>query len=154
MKVKLLVKLGELILGTGFSDDEPRADMYLPVWLLAFAMLLLFGGVGIGICAIISLSGLAGVGAIACEGLGFLALLCWKNQAIRMLSDESFEYSTFLGNKTIYQFSDIKGLRENQDSMTLFVADGKVHIESCAIVTERLTKRINEQLEKIDGNEQ
>jgi len=38
--------------------------------------------------------------------------------------------------------------------MTLFVADGKVHIESCAIVTERLTKRINEQLEKIDGNEQ
>lgn len=31
MKLKLIVKLGELILGKAYSEDEPRADMYLPI---------------------------------------------------------------------------------------------------------------------------
>ena len=36
--------------------------------------------------------------------------------------------------------------------MTLFVAEGKVHIESIAIVTDRLSDRINKQLEALNGN--
>ena len=30
--------------------------------------------------------------------------------------------------------------------MTLFVADGKVHIESVAVITDRLAKRVNQEL--------
>lgn len=154
MKIKLLVMLGEWILGEAFPDDEPRADMYMPIWLLAFAMVLLVGGVFVGIFAIISLSLGAGIATIVASGLGITALLCWKNQTIRMLSEDTFEYSTFLGNKTVYRFSDIKGIKENNDSITLFVANGKVHMESSAIVTERLAERINRQLEMIYGSEQ
>ena len=37
MKFRLAVKLMELILGTAVSDDEPRADMFLPVKVLSLA---------------------------------------------------------------------------------------------------------------------
>ena len=156
MKIKILVKLGEMILGKGedLSDDNPRADMYLPVWLLAFAMLLMMGGAIMCIFAIIRFSVVVIVASVAAVILSILALLCWKNQSVTMLSNDTFEYSTFLGNKRVYSFSDIKGLRRNNDSMTLYVADGRVHIEACAIITDRLADRINEQLKTIYGDEQ
>ena len=88
MKLKLLVKIGELILGQSYSDEEPRADMYLPIWLLAFALALLVGGVAIAVCAIVFLSVVAAIVALVCLILGISALLCWKNQTIRMLSDD------------------------------------------------------------------
>lgn len=153
MKLKILVKLGELILGEAYSEDEPRADMFLPLWLLAFAIIMLVAGVAVGIYAAVELSVGAVVGAVVCLGLGIMALLCWKNQNIVVLSDESFEYSTFLGNKKEYRFQDITGLKQNNDSMTLFVGDEKVHIESCALLTDRLIELINAQLEKLQGEE-
>ena len=153
MKLKILVKLGELILGEAYSEDEPRADMFLPLWLLAFAIIMLVAGVAVGIYAAVELSVGAVVGSVVCLGLGIMALLCWKNQSIVVLSDESFEYSTFLGNKKEYRFQDITGLKQNNDSMTLFVGDEKVHIESCALLTDRLIELINAQLEKLQGKE-
>lgn len=153
MKLKILVKLGELILGEAYSEDEPRADMFLPLWLLAFAIIMLVAGVAVGIYAAVELSVGAVVGAVVCLGLGIMALLCWKNQNIVVLSDESFEYSTFLGNKKEYRFQDITGLKQNNDSMTLFVGNEKVHIESCALLTDRLIELINAQLEKLQGKE-
>lgn len=153
MKLKILVKLGELILGEAYSEDEPRADMFLPLWLLAFAIIMLVAGVAVGIYAAVELSVGAVVGAVVCLGLGIMALLCWKNQSIVVLSDESFEYSTFLGNKKEYRFQDITDLKQNNDSMTLFVGNEKVHIESCALLTDRLIELINAQLEKLQGEQ-
>ena len=155
MKIKLLVWLGEKILGKAFSDEEPRADMYLPIWLLAFSMLLMVGGAVAGVYALIwmlppteetLIIAAVAVGAIL---LGVLALLCWKNQTITMLPNDAFEYSTFLGNKKVYHFDQIKGLRKNNDSMTLFLDGGKVHLESTAIISDRLVERITRQLEVI-----
>lgn len=154
MKIKLLVKLGELILGKSMSDDEPRADMFLPLWLLAFSMLLLAGGIALGIYAIVKFSVGIVVACGFCLALGALAYLCWKNQTIVMFENDTFEYTTFLGNKKVYSFNEINGIRYNNDSMTLFIGDGKVHIESTAIITERLAERVNKQLENIYGNEQ
>ena len=79
MKLKILVKLGELILGEAYSEDEPRADMFLPLWLLAFAIIMLVAGVAVGIYAAVELSVGAVVGAVVCLGLGIMALLCWKS---------------------------------------------------------------------------
>ncbi len=154
MKVKLLVWLGQLILGKAFSDDEPRADMYMPVWLLAFSLLLLVAGVALSIYAIVSLFFGVVLAAVFCLLFGAAAFLCWKNQTIRMLSDDVFVYTTFLGNEKTYRFSQIKGLKRNNDSMTLFVGDGKVHIESSACITSRLAARINRQLEELYNNGQ
>ena len=130
------------------NEDNPRADMYLPFWLLVFGILLII----IGIVSIANLfihfiqldtitSSVVGIGTII---FGLLAILCWKNQSIRIISDKKFEYTTFLGNKKIYRFYDIKGIKKNTDSITLYVANDKVHIESCAILSARLVEKINE----------
>lgn len=149
MKFKLLVKLVEKLLGMSSNSDEPRADMYLPDFLLAFAIVLLAGGTACVLFAIFSFALWAVVGAVLGLGLGIVALLCWKNQTIRMISGTHFEYTTFLGNTYTFAFSEIKSLRKNQDSLTLFVADKKVHIESMAIISERLAAAINKELQKL-----
>lgn len=154
MKFRLLVKLGELILGKAFGDQEHRADMYLPVKVLALGLVLLVGAVILGVVAVVLQSLPAAAGAVIALPLGLFALLCWKNQTIQMLPNDAFEYTTLFGNKKMYRFSDVKALRRNSDSMTLFVGEGRVHIESCAILSDRLVDRINKQLESIYKVEQ
>lgn len=70
------------------------------------------------------------------------------------MSDEEFEYSTFWGTKTVYRFSDIKLVNMNNGSMTVFVRNGKVYIESMAILSERLVACINRQLENPYGKKE
>ena len=155
MKLKPFVHIrpGKISFGTTLVDDKPRADMFLPAWLFVMGLLLSMFGAIVGIVfAVLQISTLMIALAAVMVLLGVAAILCWKNQTIRMLPNDTFEYSTFLGNKIIYRFSDIKGLKKNTDSMTLFVAEGKVHIESIAILTDRLSDRINKQLEELDGN--
>lgn len=144
MVLKLLVKLSSLILGRAYSDDEPRADLYLPVWVLAFCVVLAALGIAAAIYSIAARSVLAGVAAILCLGLGAAALLCWRNQTIRMLPDDSFEYTTFLGNKKVYRFCEITQARANRDSTTLIARGERIHIEASAIMSQRLADRLNE----------
>ena len=54
MKLKLLVKIIELILGEAYRSDVPRADMYLPERLLAMALIFLAGGTA---CAAVAAAG-------------------------------------------------------------------------------------------------
>jgi len=96
MKFKLIVKLIEKILGMREHGDEPRADLYLPDFLLAFGIVLVLFAVGLAVAGLIMLNiWLFVVGAVALV-LGASAVLCWRNQTIRVLSDEQFEYTTFL----------------------------------------------------------
>ncbi len=146
MKLKIIVKIVENLLGMPKNSEGPRADMYLPDRLLAIAIVFLAGGTACTLFAIFKFA----IWAVACAifGLvfGFFALLCWKNQTIHVISEDRFTYTTMFGNTHTYSFSDIQGLRKNQDSMTLFVAGHKVHIESMAILSERLIKLINKAL--------
>ena len=150
MKLKFLVKIIEKLLGMANSGDEPRADMFMPERLLAMAIVFLVGGIGCAVFAVITLEIVAAVFAVIGLVLGVFALLCWRNQSIHIISDEQFTYTTMFGNTYTYSFSDIQGLRQNQDSMTLFVADKKVHIESMAVLSDRLVERINESLERLN----
>ena len=68
-----------------------------------------------------------------------------------MISDEQFTYTTMFGNTYTYRFADIQGLRKNKDSMTVFVAGKKVHMESMAIFSDRLVDLINRELKRIHG---
>lgn len=133
--------------GMTLVDEEPRADMFLPAWLFGMSLLLLaFGGILMAVFIATQPSVFLFIAAAALLLLGVAAMMCWKNQTIRMLDDDRFEYSTFLGKKIIYRYSDIKELKKNTDSMTLLVADGTVHIESVAVITDRLAKRVNQEL--------
>lgn len=148
MKLKILVKIVEKILGISTTGDAPRADMFLPDKLLAMALVFLAGGSACALFAVFSFATWAIVCAVLGIVLGIFALLCWKNQTIHVISDEQFTYTTMFGNTRTYSFSDIQGLQRNSDSLTLLVANDKVHIESMAILSERLVERINKALEQ------
>ena len=155
MRFKFWVRLVESLLHMEHSDDKPRADMFLPDFLLAFGLVLIIGGAAAVAVAVIKsllavtvtkgllIVAMVGVAAIA---LGIAAVLCWKNQTIRILSETTFAYTTFLGNTYEYRFSDITDLRANSDSLTLFVGKRKIHMESMAIVSDRLVEKINTAL--------
>ena len=126
----------------------PRADMFLPDFLKYFGFAL--DAVAGAILVVVFISQIWGliIGVILYGGLGIAAWLCWKNQTIRIIDDDTFEYTTFLGKTTIYHFSDIKDLRTNQDSLTLILTNGKVHIESMVCISETLLDKINSALSK------
>lgn len=148
MKLKILVKLIEKLFGVTMDDSTPRADMYLPPRLLAMSLVFLAIGMACVVFIVTQFTIWWVVGAVCCIVLGVFALLCWKNQSIRIISDEQFTYTIMFGNTYTYNFSDIQGLRQNQDSMTLLVANKQVHIESMAILSDALVARINEALQK------
>ncbi len=76
MKFRLLVKLGELILRQGLLEDRPRADMYLPLWLPAFGIALITGGVFLGVLTVFRYT-LVGLALCICFiPLGIAAILC------------------------------------------------------------------------------
>ncbi len=147
MILKIIVAIMTKLLGMSSNgDDEPRADMFLPDWLLAFGVVLTGVGIGTAIAFVFFVKTPFLFIAGLCIPSGIGAILCWKNQTIRIIDEYTFEYTTFLGNKKTYAFSDIETLRKNQDSLTLFVKNEKVHIESCAIISDRLADKINEAL--------
>lgn len=146
MKLKILIKIIEKFFGM-VPDNQSRADMYLPDRLLSMSLVFLAGGIVCAIIAIFKFAVWAIVFAVLGVVLGIFAFLCWKNQSIRIISDEQFTYTTMFGNVHTYSFSDIEGLRRNKDSMTLFVAGEKVHIESMALISDRLAELIDKALE-------
>ena len=148
MKLKLLLKLVEKVLGMTDTGDAPRADMYLPERLLGSALIFLAGGTACAVFAVLTHELWTILCAVLGISLGSVSLLCRKNQSIHIISDDQVTYTTMFGNTRTYAFSDIQALRKNQDSMTLFVAGEKVHIESMAVLSERLIDHINRELAK------
>ena len=148
--MRLLSELiAEKLMDVFYSDDGKRqADMYLPKGLFYVACFLLLGGLGFVVASFFVRSIWMILAAALVLTLGIAAGLCWKNQTIRMLNDEVFEYTTWLGNTSEYRFKDITGLRRNSDSVTLFVGEKKVHIEAMAITSDRLNNRVEKEMQK------
>ena len=124
----------------------PRADMFLPDFLKYFGFFLDAAAVAFLAVMFIKQFWVLIIGAVLCGGLGIAAWLCWKNQTIKIIGEDQFEYTTFLGKTTVYRFSDIKELRANQDSFTLILTNGKVHIESMVSMSETLYNKIIEAI--------
>ncbi len=128
------------------KDSSLRADMFLPVWVFGLGIFLFVAALAFVVGAFIVHEFLLLIGTLICALLGAAAVMCWKNQTINIIDDNTFEYTTFLGNKKTYYFSQVKDIRQNSDSLTLFVGSDKVHIESCAILSDPLVNKINEGL--------
>ncbi len=123
-----------------------KKDLYLPVWICALGIVFILGGLVFLYSSLKKLYLL--IGAVLCLGLGIAAILCWKNQWIEVIDDHSFVYSTMFGKQTKYHTSQIVELKQNPDSMTLVLDNGKVHIESCAIMSERLIEMITKRIDQ------
>ena len=121
--------------------------MFLPAWLNGFGIFLDIVAVALLVAMFVTQIWALAIGFVIAGLLGVAATLCWKNQTIRIIDEETFEYSTFLGKKIQYKFSDIKELRVNPDSMTLFVGNGKVHIEAMVVISQELMDKIDSALE-------
>ena len=119
-------------------------DVYLPGWVLGLGIFLLLAAVGcIVLGFLVSLYAL--IGTVICLGLGIAAVLCWKNQWIQVVNDREFLYSTMFGRQSRHSFSEIRDLKLNTDSMSLILEDQKVHVEACAVVSDRFGEIINKQ---------
>ena len=148
MKMKLLLKAIEKLLGAAGSGEENPADMYLPERLLAMAIVFAIMAVGAAVVGVMQ-SGLVWfAGAAALAVMSVAACLCWRNQKIFMLSEDTFTYTTMFGRTTEYRFEDIVSLRRNKDSFTIVLTTGKVHIESMALVSERFAQRVSAEFKK------
>lgn len=142
MKLELLVHALAQLLSAVRGEEEHPSDMYLPEKLLSISLVF---------CAASAIAFVIGLtkgsswylGAAAALALGVSAFLCWRNQKIDILNDEEFSYTTMFGKRILYRFDDIVALRKNKDSYTLVLKTGKVHIESMAVLSERLIKKIN-----------
>ena len=118
-----------------------KRDLYLPFWICVLGIVLILGAL-VFLCFSAKNPPLL-VGTVLCLGLGIAAILCWKNQWIEVINEQTFVYSTMFGKQTKYHTSQIVELKQNADSMTLVLDSGKVHIESCAIVSDRLVEMIS-----------
>lgn len=147
MKLKILTRIVELLLNKTDSNDEPRADMYLPNKLLAFGIILCAIGTSIIIVFSLMFNIKWLIAGICMFLLGIAAIMCWKNQTIHILSEDTFKYTTFLGNSYIYAFSDITAVRRNKDSLTVFLGNKKAHIEFMAVLSDSLVEKINNSLQ-------
>lgn len=76
MKIKILTFIANFILGKVIKDDEPRADMFLPMWLLAFSLVLSIIGCTLVIVSIFIFSLWAVIGAALAIVLGIAAESC------------------------------------------------------------------------------
>lgn len=152
MKLKLLVAAIEKLFGLE-NDEGRKADMYLPNRLFAMGLAMIFFAVIMCGVYLFNKEIIMLIFAVFLVPLGIAAIICWNNQSITITSEDTFEYKTFLGNIHEYRFSDITGLRANNDSYTLFIGKNKVHIESMAILSDRLSEKIDDALDKLYGEE-
>ena len=138
----------------GVDEEAEKADMHLPTKLPAFGLALILFGFILVALFVISHALPALLIAIVVFLISPYAFLCYKFQRIHIISDEEFEYTNFLGKKTVFKFSDICGIKLNSDSQTILLTNGKVHIESMAILSDSLREKFNTELERVYKKEE
>ena len=108
----------------------------MPAWLLGLAVIFFAAAV---LCVIFIYDLLLMIPcAVICALVGIAAALCWNNQWIEVINEDEFVYSSMFGRKKTYRFADIVEVKKNSDSQVLIFSDGKVHIESCAVISANL----------------
>ena len=117
---------------------------------MAFGLVLIGGGAALIVGYFIVFNIWLLVGGIIAVPIGILAVICWRNQTVKIISDDKFVYTTFLGNSYTYKFSDITGIKLNSDSQTLFIGEKKVHIEMMSIMSDRFVELVNQALERLN----
>ena len=121
--------------------------MYLPFWVCILGIVFLIAAC-VFLASTFSSSVYSLIGFGICLALGVSAILCWKNQSIKMIDGSTFVYTTMFGRKNHYSFSSIQELKISRDSFTLILDHGKVHIENCAVMSERFIAALDSVIKR------
>jgi hypothetical protein len=130
------------------SETDRKADMQAPRKVAVFGIAMVLSGIFLAVIAILSLTWSMLFFAFFSFVSAAVAFLSYKFCRIFVLSDTEFQYTTFLGKKKIYKFEHIRWVKSNYDSRVIVLVDGKIHIESNAILSERLKVLFNKELER------
>ena len=130
--------------------DKPWADMCLSSAFLILDLILLFSSTAFTVYAIVKNAVLLLL-SVPFVCFFVYGVFSWKNRVIRMLSDDTFEFTTSFGRKKLYLFSDITDLKKNlnkydRDSRILCVAHKKIFISDLAFVSDRFVARVQQAL--------
>ena len=108
--------------------DKPWADMCLSSAFLILDLILLFSSTAFTVYAIVKNAVLLLL-SVPFVCFFVYGVFSWNNRVIRMLSDDTFEFTTSFGRKKLYHFSDITDLKKDRDSRILCVAHEKIFIK-------------------------
>lgn len=122
--------------------------MYLPVFLTGFGIFLLVVAAALIVLAFV-VNPVTLILAAVCLPLGIAALLCQKNQWAVMKDGDTFVYSTMFGNQKEFRFSEMTEVKMHSDSMDLVFKNGKVHVETIAVMTERFSSTLNDAIQRV-----
>ncbi len=136
------------------KNSKNEADLHLPTAVLILGIFLSIVAAALLICAAVFTNIWFAVVSAPVILLSVAAFLCWNNQKIYVVDDDTFEYYTMFGNKKVFRFSEITDIKQNPDSLTLMLGENKVHIESMAVMSDRLVELINIELAKNTTREQ
>ena len=136
------------------KNSKNEADLHLPTAVLILGIFLSIVAAALLICAAVFTNIWFVVVSVPVILLSVAAFLCWNNQKIYVVDDDTFEYYTMFGNKKVFRFSDITDIKQNPDSLTLMLGENKVHIESMAVMSDRWVELINIELAKNTTREQ
>jgi len=126
-----------------FKNKPTERDVvYLPASLFAVGSVLLFAGSAAAVYGAVSGKWLIVPFGAIFDLVGIAAILCRINQRTALAEGESFTYTTFLGRKRTYMPSDVVDVRRNQDSYTIVMKRGKIHVENMARVNEKFIKTL------------
>ncbi len=149
------IRPGKVTAGMTLVDDKPRADMFMPAWMVSLGLLCTMFGVILGIVMVaVKMPFLLILLSAVLVVFGIATLMFWKNHKIHMLSDDEFRYHTWLGKKHVYRFDEIKDVKKAHGYSFLFIGERKVYIDSAALFTKRLSDRLNRRVEELHGSEQ
>ena len=125
--------------------DKPWADMCLSSAFLILDLILLFSSTAFTVYAIVKNAVLLLL-SVPFVCFFVYGVFSWNNRVIRMLSDDTFEFTTSFGRKKLYHFSDITDLKKDRDSRILCVAHEKIFIKDLAFVSDRFEARVQQAL--------
>ena len=133
------------------NPENAKYDVYLALPAKALSILCIVLGIFITVICMMNDETESIMVGFLFVVLGLFTLLYSCNKWIRILSDEEFEFSNFLGKKTVYKFSDIQSVirkaRPNdygmrQEKIILVLPNRKIHIEEECVISQRLLDKL------------
>lgn len=118
----------------------PECVVYMPKWMFFFGMAMYVIGAVFLIVLCAEKKWFQAIPGIGFMIFGAIAMACQLNQRAVKLTDGTYVYSTMFGKKKHFSADDRIGMRYNSDSVTVFLKNGKIHIESLAQISDDFRK--------------